>query len=152
MTPTAETKQILGRNCTRYDTRVAVKTAPIPNQPMTIVMTGPAWIAKDAPGQGDYAAFYRAAVEKGFIFMDPKAAKAQPGQAKGMATMYKAMADAGLPLATEVQMKFEGTGPMAAMMNKMASFSFSSVVTAIGTETVPDDRFAVPAGYKTKTK
>jgi hypothetical protein len=119
---------------------------------MTMIIGGPAWIAKDAPGRADLMAFYKAASEKGFIFSDPRAAKAQPGQAKGMAAFYKAMAEAGVPYATEMSIKIEGSGMMAAMMNKMGASSFSSTVTNISTEPIGADVFEVPAGYQTKNR
>ena len=65
------------------------------NKDMTMMVTlaGPVWIVKDAPGTADYTAFYKAAVEKGWIFSDPRAAKGQPGQAKAMAEMYRQLAE-----------------------------------------------------------
>ena len=62
---------------------------------MTIAMTGVSWIAKGAPGSAEYSAFYKGAAEKGWIFTDPRAAKAQPGQAKAMAEMYTQFAQIG---------------------------------------------------------
>ena len=50
---------------------------------MTVMLTGPMWIVKGAPGTADYIAFYKGAVEKGWIFSDPRAAKGSPGQARG---------------------------------------------------------------------
>jgi hypothetical protein len=150
LTPTPRAKEMLGTSCTEYDLNIAIAFSPVPDQPITIVMSGPAWISKDVPGQADVATFYRAAAEKGFIFGDPRAAKAQPGQAKGMAAMYRAMADAGMPCGSEIEMKFEGQGMMAGMMNRMAGMTMSNTVTAVSTDALPDDTFTVPAGYKTK--
>jgi len=152
VTPTGQTKPCLDQTCDGYTILISVAFSPIPDQPMTIVMGGPAWIAKNAPGRQDLAAFYNAAAEKGFIFTDPRAAKAQPGQAKGMAAFYRAMAAAGVPYSTDIQIKFEGSGMMAAMMNKMGSSSFASNVTAVSTEPIGAEMFEVPAGYQTKKR
>ncbi len=56
---------------------------------MTMVMTGPVFIAKGAPGSADYAKFYLAAAEKGFIMSDPRAAKGAPQQVKGMTELLQ---------------------------------------------------------------
>ena len=56
---------------------------------MTITLSGPIWIVKGAPGTAEYLAFYKGAVEKGWIFSDPRGAKGNPGQAKAMAEMYR---------------------------------------------------------------
>ena len=47
---------------------------------MTVNLVGPMWIVKGAPGTAEYLAFYKSAVEKGWIFSDPRAAKAQPAR------------------------------------------------------------------------
>ena len=69
-------------------------------------LTGPVWIVKDAPGAAEYNAFYKAAVEKGWIFGDPRAAKAQPGQARAMAEMYNHFAEVGgIAYESDIQIK-----------------------------------------------
>ena len=75
-------------------------------------------------------------------------AKAQPGQTKGMATMYREMAALGVPLSQEMNFKFEGTGAMAAMMAKMGGNSMTTEVVSISTDAIPDATFEVPEGYK----
>jgi hypothetical protein len=116
---------------------------------MTVKLTGPMWVVKDAPGTKDYMAFYKGAVEKGWIFSDPRAAKGSPGQAKAMAQMYKELAETGgVPYETEMQIKLEGEGPMAAMMAKMGGMSTTSTVQSVETGALADDLFAPPAGYK----
>jgi hypothetical protein len=152
LTPTGQTKPCLDQTCDSYDIQIAVAFSPIPDQPMTMIMGGPAWISKNSPGHADLMGFYKAASEKGFIFSDPRVAKAQPGQAKGMAAFYKALAEAGVPYSTEMSIKIEGSGMMAAMMNKMGGSSFTSTVTAISTETLGADMFEVPAGYQIKKR
>ncbi len=42
---------------------------------MTVMLTGPMWIVKGAPGTAEYLASTRRAVEKGWIFSDPRGAK-----------------------------------------------------------------------------
>ena len=40
---------------------------PDPNMKMVVSLTGPVWIVKGAPGTDEWAAFYKAAAEKGWI-------------------------------------------------------------------------------------
>jgi hypothetical protein len=120
---------------------------------MTVRLAGPMWVVKDAPGARDFLAFYRAAVDKGWIFSDPRAAKGSPGQAKAMAQMYKQLAETGgLPYETEMQIKLEGEGPMAAMMAKMGGMTATTTVLSVATDALADDLFAPPAGYKLNTR
>lgn len=150
VTPNGQTREILGRSCDGYDLTITVPVA-MGDQEMALTMSGPVWIAKGAPGAADYAHFYRTAAEKGMFFTSPQQAKGMPAQAKGMAEMYKLIGDTGgLPYAMEVEVRFEGSGMMAGMMNKMGGMSMSHTATAVSTDPVSDDRFTVPAGYKTK--
>ncbi|MSO35018.1 MAG: hypothetical protein EXQ50_12490 [Acidobacteria bacterium] len=91
------------------------------------------------------------AVEKGWIFSDPRAAKGQPGQAKAMAEIYKELAaTGGIPDEMETNIKMGGEGPMASMMAKMGNMSSTTTVTAVETGALAADLFAPPAGYKIK--
>ncbi len=150
--PTGRTQQMLGRLVKEYQVTIRIGIAPIPDQRIDMVMSGPAWIAPDSPGRQDYAHFYLAAAEKGLFFGDPEAAKAQPGPAKGLTTLYKLLAEAGVPYSMDMQVKFEGGGMLAAMMSKMGGSSFSSKVTEISVEPLSDDLFEIPADYKVKKR
>jgi len=150
--PNAQKKDIAGRSCDGYDISVAMPMALGGDATMTMVMSGPIFIAKGAPGSADYAKFHLAAAEKGFIMSDPRAAKGAPAQVKGMTELYKAIADTGgIPYFMEMNMKIEGAGPMAGMMNKvMGGSAFSHTVTAVSTDAVAANTFDIPAGYKVK--
>jgi hypothetical protein len=149
---TGEKKDIAGKSCAGYEMTASMPMAMGEGMEMTMVMTGPVFIAKGAPGSADYAKFYLAAAEKGFIASDPRAAKGAAQQTKGMTALYRAIAETGgIPYYMETNVKIDGGGPMAGMMNKMMGGSaFSTTVTAVSTEEIPADTFAIPAGYKVK--
>ncbi len=151
ITPTNETKEIAGYTATRHDVSVSVD-AGVPDAPvkMTMNITGPAWLSTEAPGVQDYANFYAAAAEKGFFFGDPRGARANPGNARGMMQMYREMASKGIPLESTQTMKMSGSGPMAGMLARLGGGEMSSTVTRISDETLDDSLFEIPAGYKVK--
>ena len=154
-TPNGQTKQIAGLAATGYDVEVSAQGSMggAPGMMMDVTLAGPVWIVKDAPGAAEYANFYNVAVEKGWIFSDPRAAMAQPGQATAMAEMYRQFAQAGgIAYETDVQVKMSGSGPMAAMMARMGGASFTTVVDAVETAALADDLFAPPADYKLEMK
>jgi hypothetical protein len=153
--PNGQTKQVGGQMATGYDMEVSMQSAMAGSKDlnMTVTLQGPVWIVKNAPGSADYNRFFKTAVEKGWIFSDPRAAKGQPGQAKAMAEMYKQLSDTGgIAYETDVQIKMGGSGPMAALFSKMGNMSMTTVVDAVETGTVSDDLFAPPAGYKLNPK
>jgi hypothetical protein len=153
--PNGQTKQIGGRAADGYDMEVSMRSALGGNKDMnmTVTMQGPMWIVKGAPGSADYNRFYKAAVEKGWIFSDPRAAKAQPGQAKAMAEMYNQLADiGGIAYETDMQIKMGGEGPMAGLLARMGNLNMTTVVDSVDTAALADDLFAPPAGYKLSPK
>jgi hypothetical protein len=148
-----QTKQISGNNATGYDVELTVPATMggKDGMKMTITVSGPVWLVKGAPGTADYANFYRAAVDKGFIFTDPRGAKGNPGQAKALAEMYRQLAAAGgIPYEQETNLKMSGEGPMAGMMAKMGNITMTQTVSSVDTATLAADLFAPPAGYKIK--
>jgi hypothetical protein len=156
--PNGETKPFGSLTANGYHMEVSVPATVGNNKDMTMTVTlsGPVWIVKDAPGAAEYNAFYKAAVEKGWIFGDPRAAKGQPGQAKAMAEMYRQFAEiGGIAYESDIQIKMgmgnASGGPgglMAGMLAKMGNVSTQSRVEDVQTGTVADDLFAPPAGYK----
>ena len=155
LTPNGQHKQIAGATANGYDMEVSVDSAMNGNQAMmmTVTVQGPVWIVKNAPGASDYSRFYKAAVEKGWIFSDPRAAKSQPGQAKAMAEMYKQISDiGGIAYGSDMQVKVSGEGMMGALMGKLGNMAYSSVVTSVETSPLSDALFAPSADYKLNPK
>jgi hypothetical protein len=151
--PNGQTKQLLGKPATGYDLEISVPATMggAGGMKMTVNLAGPIWIVKGAPGTAEYLAFYKNAVEKGFFFSDPRAAKAQPGQAKAMAEVYRQLASTGgIPYEQETSIKMGGDGPMAGMLAKMGNISSTTTVTAVEAGALAAELFAPPAGYKLK--
>jgi hypothetical protein len=150
-----QTKSIGGHSATAYDLEVSMQSA-MPgskDMDMTAVLSGPVWIVKNAPGSADFAAFYTAAVEKGWIFSDPRGAKAQPGQARAMAEMYRQIANTGgIPYASDVQIKMSGSGPMAGLLAKIGNMTMTSTTDSVEVGPLADSLFSPPAGYKLNQK
>lgn len=151
--PNGQTKQIAGRSATGYDLEVTVPATMggRNGMKMTVYLTGPMWIVKGAPGAAEYMSFYKTAVDKGWFFTDPRAAKGQPGQARAMAEMYRQMAaTGGIPYEQEMNIKMGGDGPMAGMLAKMGNVTMTTTVTSVDAAPVAADLFAPPAGYRIK--
>ncbi len=152
LTPTGETKQLLGRTCTGYTLSLSFTAslpAPMPGQsssPRTVDVNigGPVWLAKDAPGTNDFTNFFKAASESG-LFFGGGPGGAQNPQARGMALMYQAYANAnGIPYEQQINVNLTGaaTQPPPVTMT----------VTGVSTEPISDDVFTVPAGYVKKSQ
>ncbi len=146
-----QTKSIGGKNASGYDMMITMPTAVGGNKEMqmTVTLQGPMWVVKDTPGTAEYLAFYKAAAEKGWIFTDPRAAKANYGQARSLTEMYRQLADTGgVPYEMTFEIKMSGEGPMAAIMSRMGGMSSTTTVQSVDAGAIPDTMFAVPTGYK----
>lgn len=154
--PNGQTKPINGKTATGYDVTITMPTQVGDGKnamKMLVTLTGTTWIVKGAPGSADYSRFYTAAADKGFVFTDPRAAKAQPGQAKARTQLYRAMAaTGGVPFETQTNMKMSGEGPMAAMMARMGNIEINSAAQNAEATPLSDDLFSPPAGYKLNQK
>lgn len=153
--PNGQTKSLLGKTATGYDMEITMPTAVggSKDMKMTVTLQGPMWVVKDAPGSADYLAFYTAAAEKGWIFSDPRAAKANYGQARSLTEMYRQLAETGgVPYETTFDIKMSGEGPMAAIMSRMGNVSSTTTVESVEAGPIADEMFVVPAGYKLNQK
>jgi hypothetical protein len=157
--PNGQTKPFGSLTAEGYDMEVSVPATMgnSKDMAMTVTLSGPVWIVKNAPGAAEYNNFYKAAAEKGWIFGDPRAAKGQPGQAKAMTEMYRQFAEiGGIAYESDIQIKMgmsssPSGGPgglMAGMLAKMGNMSAQTKIEDVQTGPVADDLFAPPAGYK----
>lgn len=153
LTPNGKTKEIAGKSATGYDMTISLPATfgGAGGMKVTMNLAGPVWVVKGAPGADEYNKFFTTAVDKGWFFTDTRAAKAQPGQAKAFAEMYRQMAaTGGIAYETEMNVKMSGDGPMAGMLAKAGNISMMTTVTSVDTGAIAADMFAVPAGYKLK--
>ena len=145
VTPNGQTKEILGRSCQGYTIDISMPLT-IGGEAISLRIAGPAWIAKDGAGVAEYKASQKALTEAGIS----TAITAQGPQGKAMAEAGKALADAGIVLEQEMKMTMEGTGPMAQAIGQAASATITMNVSAISTDPISDDKFALPEGYTKK--
>lgn len=153
--PNGQTRTLLGQTAEGYDIEVVVPaTLGGPGGvPVNFQLKGVSWIAKDVPGAADYAAFYKGAAEKGWIFTDPRSAKGAPGQAKAMAQMYAEFARiGGLPYESQMDISAQGDNPLASMMAKMGGVSTTTTINAVDASPLDDALFQVPPGYRIKDR
>jgi hypothetical protein len=145
--PNGQTKELLGRTCKGYTLDVTMPMT-MGGETLTIRMTGVSWMADSGPGVEEYKAISKATSALGLSgsFMGQSGGP----QSKGFAEIQKALAEAGLPMAQEVTMVFEGTGQAAAAMARVGAMTMSTSVTAISTDPVSADVFEMPAGYTKK--
>jgi hypothetical protein len=157
VTPTGQSQTIDGLKCDEYAFSTSMSLgemggaqmppeAAAAMQGITMVMKGSMWVAKDAPGAAEYAAYQKA---MSAADLSSAALGATGVNLPGMDKMAKAMAGVqGVPVLTEVTMTVEGQGQMADMMRQMGAMKVTTKVMTVKTDTIGDDVFQVPAGYQ----
>ena len=154
VTPTGQTQTIDGMKCEEYTLTTSIDLSsmgggqmpPGAMQGVTMVMKGSMWVARDAPGAADYAAYQKAMTAADLLGASMGATGVS---LPGMEKMAKAMAAVpGLPVLTEMTMSVEGQGQMADMMRQMGAMKVTTRVTSVKTDAIADDAFKVPEGYQ----
>lgn len=165
--PTGKTRDIDGVSCAEYSVTMKMEMAAMAAAggsalpPETAAMlkgvivriTGSTWVAKDAPGAADYAAFQQIAAKVAVAAMTRLSASA-PGGApaspipSGMERLVTGFPEApGIPYLTELTTSIEGSGQLVAILQGLAQMKITSKVASLSTDPVPAGVFAVPEGY-----
>jgi hypothetical protein len=148
--PTGRKHALQKWNCAEYDI-VAAMPAEIGGEKVSFTLTGNVWLARDTEEQKETAAFVNAAQTPDFFMGIPALAKSSPAQARGMSEIVRRMAPMGLLCAVDVKTKYEGTGRMAALSNKLDS-SISLTYQQYGSAPLKADVFDIPNGYRVERK
>ena len=156
LTPTGKSQVIDGVKCDEFTftTRMdmsAVSGRQMPAeaaammQGVVMAMQGSMWVAKDAPGAGEYVAFQKAAMSSE---MQAAALGASGVSIPGMDKLMKAMSSLeGMAYMTEMTINVEGSGQVADMMKQMGPMKVTTKVNSIKTDALSDDLFKVPEGF-----
>lgn len=155
--PTGKSQTIDGVQCDEFTIATTVDMGSMGANPQMppeaaammkgtkVVVSGSVWIAKDAPGATEYAAFQKMLAASDMA----AAASAMSGMSiPGMREAMKAMSGAnGITYLSENTVTFEGEGQLVDMMKQMGPMKVTSKVSSISTEAISDDLFKVPEGY-----
>jgi hypothetical protein len=157
--PTGKSQTIDGLKCDEFTFTTSMNLSDVGGaqvppeaaaamQGITMMMKGSLWVAKDAPGAGEYRAFQKAMASADLA----SAAMGATGVSMpGMDKLAKAMMGVeGVPVLTEMTMTVEGgTGQMADMMKQMmGDMKVTTKVLSLKTDALSDDIFKVPEGYQ----
>lgn len=121
--------------------------AEIGGEKLSFEMEGTLWLARNTPEQKQTATVLKLMQDPDFFMGIPPLAKTSPVQARGISEAIRRIAPMGLLCSVDVALKYEGTGRIAQLSRKMAS-RISLTYDDYSSETIPEDAFAVPAGYR----
>lgn len=159
--PTGKSQVIEGQQCEEHAIRIQLNMAEATGGQMPpeaaammkdvqMIMDGSIWIAPSAPGSAEFAAFNKAAMSSNLlaaVMGMSGAGKSAPGFDKLLEAAANA---AGLPYLTDINMRFEGSGPMVDAMKQMGPIRMIQKTVSVSTDPIADTLFQVPEGYTTR--
>jgi hypothetical protein len=162
--PTGQTREIEGVACAEYAVNMRMNMASmaagggssLPPEAAAMLkdvfirITGSTWVAKDAPGAADYAAYQKVAARAALTALSRASGPGAPSSPlpNGMERLVTGFAEAaGIPYLTELTTTVEGSGQFVGLLQGMAQMKITSKVTGVSTEAIAADTFTVPEGY-----
>jgi hypothetical protein len=152
---TGRTEQVAGQSCEEFHTvmimdmsqaggALATPEARDAMRDMRMVMKGSSWISTSSRGASEFIKFQEAARAAGMTMPTNLF-----GGQNAPDPLAQAVARAeGLPCLSEIEMNYEGSGPMIEMLKKMGTMKVTSRLTEISFAPIEADMFVVPAGYQ----
>ena len=111
-------------------------------------LKGQVWIAERARELAQVKDLVRLAKSKDFYLAIPEIARIMPAQARSLSELIRKLAPKGLPCAGQIDVSYEGNGPLANLARKMPT-QLRVEVQNYSTSPLPADTFDIPAGYQT---
>ena len=160
--PTGRTRDVEGVPCAEYSVVMKINMAvmaagagsSLPPEATAMLkdvflrVTGSTWVAKDAPGAADYAAFQKAAAGAAMSALSRASGGTSSPLPSGMERLFTGFPEAaGIPYLTELTTAVEGTGQFVSLLQGMAQMKIVSKVTGVSTEPIAPDTFTLPEGY-----
>jgi len=160
--PSGQTQNIDGRHCDGFTYAMTMDMAQmmtlspqIPKEAaemlkdVKMVMKGMIWIATDGPGVEEYRTLQKAATLANLPFGTVGGAPGTPAQGNlnQMMQLFGKDQGGGIPYLTQMEMRYEGTGPMIDMLNQMGTVKITTKVTEVSTAILDDEAFTVPPDY-----
>ena len=151
--PTGQTREIAGQSCSEFRTVMTMHMgqmagAQLPPEMVEamkdtrMVMKGSTWISTSTAGASEFIKFQEAARAAGMTVP----LTVFGGQNADPLSQAVARAE-GLPCLTEIEIVYEGTGPMIDVLKKMGTMKVTSRIAEISLAPIATDAFAVPPDY-----
>lgn len=148
---TGATKELVGAPCDEHAFRIRVPMTR--DGSLALMMTGSAWVAKDAPGADDYARFAKGAIERQVALGPASRNMILQAITRAQTELYRTLGGLrGIPYLIDMTLNVDGHGILAGMLNKLVSGTRTSAVTKVALEPLSDALFVIPDGWKREKK
>jgi len=134
-----------------WDCREYSLAASLPGQmgkeDVTLVLDGEVWLERRASERKELAPFVKAVAAEDFFIGSALPGQPANAQAQGINETMRQVLGKGMLCAADIQLKYEGDGPMADLGRRMATKA-GIVYETLSEAPIQDDMFEPPAGYR----
>jgi len=146
LTPTGRKHSLQNWNCEEHALDASLP-AEMGKEKVTVLLAGQVWLERKAKERKEISPFLKTVATEDFFIGAAAAGKALSPQAQGVNEAMRRVLGQGMLCAADIQLNYEGSGPMADLARRMATKA-SIVYDTVSTETLKDELFAIPPGYK----
>ena len=148
---TGATSEIAGVAC--VEQTFTIRVPVVSDDSIALMLTGSAWIAAHADGNGDYEAFARAAREHDMVLGPSSNNRLVLARTRAQTELYRALSTAGgIPYALDMTYDVDGRGMLAGVVRKALAGQQAVGVTRVATDAIAPALFVVPDGWKRERK
>jgi hypothetical protein len=148
---TGATREIAGVACAEQ--AFTVRVPMVSDDSIALMLTGSAWIATRADGNGDYESFARAAREHDVVLGSSSTNRLVVARTRAQTELYRALSAAGgIPYALDMKYEVEGRGALAGIVRKALEGQQALAVSRVTTDSIAPTVFTVPDGWKRERK
>ncbi|MFN3593496.1 MAG: hypothetical protein ACK4TK_02275 [Thiobacillaceae bacterium] len=146
LTPTGRRHELSPWECQEHQLKASLP-GQVGQESVTVHLDGQVWLAPNARETRMLEPFVKTLPAQDLFIGVPSQGRAAPTQVQGVNEVLRRVLPKGMLCAFEIQVDYEGAGPMANLARRMAT-RLSLVYERIVTEDLKDELFEIPAGYQ----
>lgn len=143
---TGNTKPLKHWKCEEH-TLTASMPARLGNEETIFHLKGQLWVADKVKELAEIKELAKIAKKPGFFLGIPAVARVSPAQSAALSEVIRRLAPKGLLCAGEVEMSYEGNGPMANLARRIPA-RLGVTFQDFSKDPITPDVFSIPAGYQ----
>lgn len=144
--PTGRRHLLQDWNCEEH-TLSASLPAEMGREKVTVVLDGTVWLERRAGERKEVAPFVKAVAAEDFFVGAAVPGQPANAQAQGVNEVMRRVFARGMLCAADIQLQYEGSGPMADLGRRMATKA-GIVYESVSDQALADDLFELPADYR----
>lgn len=146
MSPTGRKHELTPWECQEHQLKASLP-GQVGQENVTVHLEGQVWLAPNARETRILESFVKTLPAQDLFIGLPSQGRAAPTQVQGVNEVLRRVLPKGMLCAFEIQVDYEGAGPMANLARRM-SMRLSLVYESIVADDLKDELFEIPAGYQ----